>query len=166
MSPLVAHVRIRRMSQADLPQVQALDKLSFTTPWPPGSFEYELRPDSSSICLVAELIDQPLIVGVVVVWLIADEAEVATLAVTPQERGKGIARQLLATALHLAWQAGARKSQLDVRVSNAPALRLYYGFGYQPVGLRPGYYEDTHEDALLLTLDPLDPHKLEALEST
>ena len=91
-------------------------------------------------------------------------AEVATLAVAPQERGRGVGRRLLASALRLAWEAGARKSILEVRVSNTAALHLYYGVGYQPVGLRPGYYEDTHEDALLLTLDPLDPHALKALE--
>ena len=51
-----------------------------------------------------------------------------------------------------------------MRVSNTAALHLYYGLGYQAVGLRPGYYEDTHEDALLLTLDPLDPLALQALE--
>jgi ribosomal-protein-alanine N-acetyltransferase len=71
---------------------------------------------------------------------------------------------LLASALRLAWEAGARKSILEVRVSNTAALHLYYGLGYQAVGLRPGYYEDTHEDALLLTLDPLDPLALQALE--
>jgi ribosomal-protein-alanine N-acetyltransferase len=157
------------MNIADLPQVEALDRICFRTPWPEGSFRYELRPDSNSICLVAESDEaeaEPQIIGMVVVWLIADVAEVATLAVAPQERGRGIARKLLASALQLAWQAGACKSILEVRVSNTAALHLYYGFGYQAVGLRPGYYEDTHEDALLLTLDPLDLLALQALEKT
>ena len=169
MSPKAPQVHLRRMTLADLPQVEALDRVCFRTPWPEDSFRYELRPYSTSICLVAEL-DQagsePQIVGMVVVWLIADMAEVATLAVAPQERGRGVGQRLLASALRLAWEAGARKSILEVRVSNTAALHLYYGVGYQPVGLRPGYYEDTHEDALLLTLDPLDPHVLKALEKT
>ena len=167
MSPKAPQVHLRRMTLADLPQVEALDRACFRTPWPEDSFHYELRPDSTSICLVAELDEagsEPQIVGMVVVWLIADMAEVATLAVAPQERGRGVGRRLLASALQLAWEAGARKSILEVRVSNTAALHLYYGLGYQPVGLRPGYYEDTHEDALLLTLDPLDPLALQALE--
>ena len=167
MSPKALHVHLRRMTLADLPQVEVLDRACFRTPWPEDSFRYELRPDSTSICLVAELEEagsEPQIVGMVVVWLIADMAEVATLAVAPQERGRGVGRRLLASALRLAWEAGACKSILEVRVSNTVALHLYYGVGYQPVGLRPGYYEDTHEDALLLTLDPLDPHVLQALE--
>ncbi len=169
MSSKAPQVHLRRMTLADLPQVEALDRACFRTPWPEDSFRYELRPDANSICLVAESDEaeaEPQIIGMVVVWLITDIAEVATLAVAPQERGKGIARQLLASALRLAWQAGARKSILEVRVSNTAALHLYYGLGYQAVGLRPGYYEDTHEDALLLTLDPLDPLALQALEKS
>lgn len=167
MSPKAPQVHLRRMTLVDLPQVEALDRACFRTPWPEDSFRYELRPDSTSLCLVAELDEagsEPQIVGMVVVWLIADMAEVATLAIAPQERGRGVGRRLLASALQLAWEAGARKSILEVRVSNTAALHLYYGLGYQPVGLRPGYYEDTHEDALLLTLDPLDPLALQALE--
>ncbi len=159
-------VRLRRMTHADLPQVEALDRLCFSDPWPPGSFAYELRPDSASICLVAESSaesGQSRLVGNVVVWLAADEAQVATLAVAPVFRGRGIARALLAAALLEAWQLGARKSLLEVRVSNESALHLYYGMGYQAVGLRPGYYQDTREDALLLTLAEIEPEALQKL---
>ena len=159
-------VRLRRMTHADLPQVEALDQLSFRTPWPPGSFAYELRPDASSICLVAETTGEAarsVIIGNVVIWLAADEAQVATLAVAPEWRGRGAARILLAGALLQAWQLGARKSLLEVRVSNEAALHLYYGLGYKAVGLRPGYYEDTREDALLLTLEEIEPKALQRL---
>lgn len=162
-------IRLRRMTHADLPQVEALDQLSFRTPWPPGSFAYELRPDASSICLVAESLEeagQPKIVGSAVIWLVVDEAQVATLAVAPPYRGRGIARALLAAGLLQAWQKGARKSLLEARVSNQAALRLYYGMGFEAVGLRPGYYQDTHEDALLLTLEEMQPDALEKLLKT
>jgi len=103
------------------------------------------------------------IVGNVVVWLIVDEAHVATLAVAPDYRGQGVARALLAAVLLEAWRRGARKSLLEVRRSNTAALHLYYGLGFAAVGLRPGYYEDTHEDALLLTLENIQPQALEKL---
>ena len=165
MNPPVS-IRLRRMTQADLSQVEALDRLCFRTPWPPESFAYELRPDTYSVCLVAEAAGEGApggVVGNVVVWLIVDEAHVATLAVAPDYRGQGLARALLAAVLLEAWRRGARKSLLEVRRSNTAALHLYYGLGFAAVGLRPGYYEDTHEDALLLTLENIQPQALEKL---
>ncbi len=135
MNPSVS-IRLRRMTQADLPQVEALDRLSFHDPWPPGSFAYELRPDTYSVCLVAEAAREGTpggIVGNVVVWLIVDEAHVATLAVAPDYRGQGLARALAAVLLE-AWRRGARKSLLEVRRSNTAALHLYYGMGFRRSG--------------------------------
>ncbi|MGV8049458.1 MAG: ribosomal protein S18-alanine N-acetyltransferase [Anaerolineaceae bacterium] len=158
-------VHLRRMTLADLPQVEALDRICFEDPWPDESFLYELRPDSSSICLVAEQSDDLThfqIIGAIVIWLILDEAHIGTLAVSPEFRGKGIARRLLATALLQSYSAGARTSLLEVRTSNEKALHLYYGLGFEVVGVRPGYYQN-HEDAWLLTLKNLDPISLEKL---
>jgi len=69
----------------------------------------------------------------------------------------------LAVALIDAYRVGASKAFLEARKNNQDALHLYYGFGFTAVGIRPGYYPDNHEDALLLTLEELDPSKLEKL---
>ncbi len=157
--PDASQIRLRSMRADDIPQVAALDHLSFADPWPQGSFEYELKANNYSLCLVAEdpaAAEGGNIVGALVVWLIVDEAHIATIAVHPDHRHRGIGRRLLAEGLLQAAERGAVKSLLEVRSGNAEALHLYYGFGFKAVGLRPNYYPTEQEDALLLDLDPLD----------
>ena len=151
----------------DIPQVAALDDLSFADPWPQGSFEYELKANDYSLCLVAEDPDAAegrTIVGALVIWLIVDEAHIATIAVHPNYRHRGVGRRLLAEGLLQAADRGAVKSLLEVRSGNTEALHLYYGFGFKAVGLRPNYYQAEQEDALLLDLDPLDMECLRNLK--
>jgi ribosomal-protein-alanine N-acetyltransferase len=157
------------MRADDLPQVAALDHLSFADPWPQGSFEYELRANKYSLCLIAEDPDAPEgqnVVAALVIWLIVDEAHIATIAVHPNYRHRGIGRRLLAEGLLQAADRGAVKSLLEVRSGNTEALHLYYGFGFKAVGLRPSYYQAEQEDALLLDLDPLDTEFLRNLIQT
>lgn len=157
------------MRAEDIPQVAVLDHLSFADPWPQGSFEYELKASNYSLCLVAEDPDAnegQTIVGALVIWLIVDEAHIATIAVHPNYRHRGIGRRLLAEGLLQAAERGAVKSLLEVRSGNAEALHLYYGFGYKAVGLRPNYYQAEQEDALLLDLDLLNVEVLRNLRLT
>jgi len=95
-----------------------------------------------------------------------DEAHIATIAVHPDYRHRGIGRRLLAEGLLQAAEGGAVKSLLEVRAGNTEALHLYYGLGYKAVGLRPNYYQTEQEDALLLNLDPLDVEVLRNLMQT
>ena len=155
----------RLMTVDDLDVVQELDRQSFTNPWPEGAFKYELFESQNSRCWVAEIKQnqQSMVIGSAVLWIILDEAHIATLAVDPNYRGHGIGKRLLAVALIDAYNVGAKKAFLEARKNNQDALHLYYGFGFNAVGIRPGYYPDNHEDALLLSLDELDPSKLENL---
>lgn len=165
--PDASQIRLRSMRTDDIPQVAALDHLSFADPWPQGSFEYELKANNYSLCLVAEdpaAAEGGNIVGALVIWLIVDEAHIATIAVHPDHRHRGIGRRLLAEGLLQAAERGAVKSLLEVRSGNAEALHLYYGFGFKAVGLRPNYYPTEQEDALLLDLDPLDVEFLRNLK--
>lgn len=164
-----SQIRLRNMRADDIPQVAALDHLSFADPWPQGSFEYELKASNYSLCLVAEDLlatEGQSVVGALVIWIIVDEAHIATIAVHPGYRHRGIGRRLLAEGLLQAAERGAVKSLLEVRAGNAEALHLYYGFGYKAVGLRPNYYQAEQEDALLLDLDPLDAKALRNLISS
>jgi ribosomal-protein-alanine N-acetyltransferase len=146
------------MQREDLAMVSLLDQLSFNEPWPKNTFAYELTT-SYSICQVAIDPDGTL-VGVIVVWLVVDEAHIATIAVHPDHRQKGIGAGLLATALLIAAHRGAVSSLLEVRVSNQAALKLYERFGYKTTGVRKNYYQDNQEDALLLTLSELNKDQL------
>lgn len=146
------------MLPKDLPMVIEIDRLNFTEPWPAKSFSYELSTNYS-ICLVA-VDDFDLVLAEIVVWVIVDEAHIATIAVHPDHQRRGIASALLTEALMLAMERGASTSLLEVRPSNTAALKLYQRFGYEVVGVRKEYYQDNKEDALLLNLFELDIEKL------
>ena len=151
-------VVIRSMRIEDLEQVHALDRLSFTLPWPESAFRYELLDNPHSLLWVAEAGGpEARIIGVVVVWLILDEAHIATIAVHPDHRHKGIGARLLATALKNAILNGSLTATLEVRSQNASAQSLYRQFHFEIVGRRPRYYRDNNEDALLMTVDLTRP---------
>jgi ribosomal-protein-alanine N-acetyltransferase len=162
-------LELRSMRAEDLPQVAALDQLSFADPWPQGSFEYELKANNYSLCLVAEDPDAAegeTVVGALVIWLIVDEAHIATIAVHPNYRHRGIGRKLLVEGLLQAAERGAVKSLLEVRSGNLEALHLYFGFGYKVVGLRPNYYQAEGEDGVLLDVAALDLEFLRNIKLT
>ncbi len=154
---------LRPMTLADIPQVEALDRECFPTPWPEDAFRYELTRNPHAFCWVAE-IDSPtgqsVIIGDIVVWLVVDEAHVSTIAVSPAFRKQGIAQRLLAKVLQICKEKGAVQSMLEVRKSNLAAQRLYQKFGFIVVGKRKGYYKDKQEDAVLMTLPVLDDEEL------
>jgi len=108
--------------------------------------------------------DPPLLVAMIVIWLIIDEAHVASIAVEHEFRRQGIARRLLAFALIDAYHAGMAKSFLEVRRGNKAAIAMYELFGYREVGVRRRYYQDNGEDAVLMDLDPLDLERLIPLQ--
>ena len=160
---------IRPMGWADLDQVLEIDRMSFSLPWPESAYRYELADNPASLLWVAEATPPESewadIAGMIVVWLILDEAHIATLAVHPDYRGRGISRQLLSVALYESAHKGARRAMLEVRAGNLVAQNLYRKFGFEVVSRRPHYYKDNNEDALLMNLDPLGEQYLGWLES-
>jgi [ribosomal protein S18]-alanine N-acetyltransferase len=146
---------IRHMQLDDLDAVHTIDVLSFSLPWPERSFRFELLDNPNSRQWVAEVIGEdgrPRLAGVIVVWMIVDEAHIGTIAVHPDLRRMGIGRKLLETALDAARQAGMLTVFLEVRRSNRAAQELYKQYGFQVTGIRLRYYQDTGEDALLMEL--------------
>jgi ribosomal-protein-alanine N-acetyltransferase len=161
-------ILIRPMKIEDLEAVQAIDRVSFSMPWPASAYKYELNENPLSMLWVAE--ENPFhggagIVGLIVVWFIVDEAHIATLAVHPDYRGKGYSKALLATALSTAIRKGYTKATLEVRAKNFVAQRLYREFGFEIVGQRPRYYRDNNEDAIIMTVTNLDRVYLDWLEN-
>lgn len=142
------------MTLEDVPQVQAIDQLSFSLPWPESSFKFELTENENSLCQVAVVDGR--IAAMIVVWIIVDEAHVGTIATHPDFRGRGLARQLLAHTLLQAMPLGAVLAMLEVRRGNTPAIQLYEAFGFEVCGERRHYYQDNGEDALLMTLPKLE----------
>ena len=146
------------MGLHDVERVHAIDILSFSLPWSERSYRFELMENKNALVFVAEVDGadgQPLVIGVIVIWVILDEAHIATLAVHPDYRKIGAARRLLAHGLRAAAGRGAVLAYLEVRRSNHAAQALYESFGFDVVGERPRYYKDNQEDALLMTLNDL-----------
>jgi ribosomal-protein-alanine N-acetyltransferase len=140
---------IRAMTAQDLPAVAEIDAISFHQPWPPAAFEVELI-NSNARCWVAELDGR--ITAALVIWRVLDEAHIATIAVHPDFRQRGIGKALLQAGMQAAFAEGARIYHLEVRAGNLAAQEMYTGFGYEVVGRRPKYYKDNGEDALLMGL--------------
>ncbi len=143
-------VEVRRARPEDLPRILEVERAAFSTPWSETSFR-TLMPLSRVIVRVAELDGR--VVGHGVVWRVADEGELANLAVDPDVHGHGVGRILLDQLLAEAREAGITHVFLEVRESNLPARRLYSSRGFREVGLRPGYYRRPTEDALVLRLE-------------
>ncbi len=159
--------RIRAMQTADLVQVQYIDRNSFSLPWPTSAYNYELS-NPQSLLWVAEIPGEekpPKIIGMIVMWLIVDEAHIATLAVEPEYKRQGIGRNLLAIALREAAHIGMREATLEVRANNLVAQSLYQKFKFEIVGFRPHYYRDNSEDALIMTMKNLGKTYLDYLDN-
>ncbi|MGD0123269.1 MAG: ribosomal protein S18-alanine N-acetyltransferase [Candidatus Limnocylindrales bacterium] len=147
-------VTVELMKVDDLPEVQVIERESFTTPWPPHAYRQELENNRLAQYIVARCGDT--IVGFAGIWLLVDEAHVTTVATRRSWRRQGIGDRLLLALLDLARTRGAHEATLEVRPSNISARRLYEKYGFKVVGVRPRYYSDDNEDALIMTTESLD----------
>ncbi len=156
----------RRMKLEDVVEVHALDVASFSLPWPERSFRYELTENPASRMWVAEDPQHPQghqIHAMLGLWLIMDEVHIGTIAVIREERRKGLGQRLLAHALLEASNEGARRVYLEVRAGNTEAQRMYHKFGFEITAVRPRYYSDNYEDALMMNWEAIDREKLERI---
>jgi ribosomal-protein-alanine N-acetyltransferase len=147
----------------DIPAVHAIESASFPTPWPPYAFRGELETNRMAHYLVVRA--GARVIAYAGVWLMVDEAHVTTFAVLPAYRRRGIGARLLSEIIELSAALGATVVTLEVRLSNAGARRLYQRFGFRPVGVRPRYYSDNGEDALIMTTDRLDAPEMVSLRT-
>jgi len=152
-------MNIRRMTLDDLAQVVAIDQASFSLPWPERSFRFEVTENPAARAWVVELNGR--ILGMIVAWLLVDEAHIATIATHPDVRRQGIASRLLIFALQTMQSEGAQTSVLEVRESNQGAQEMYRKLGFEEAGRRPRYYKDNDEDAILMSLEGLNVEKFE-----
>lgn len=161
--PTTVHITVRPMRIDDLAQVQAIDEISFSTPWPKNAYRFELLENPNGYCWVVEADDR--LAGMIVCWLIVDEVHIATIAVSPDYRGLGIGKGLVITGLRHLIPKGALSATLEVRAGNFVAQNLYRHFGFEVVGERKRYYQDNKEDALLMTVTPLGSDYLAWLDT-
>jgi [ribosomal protein S18]-alanine N-acetyltransferase len=138
---------IRPLGYADLPQVIAIERRAFTTPWSLAMFVLELSKPSG-LCLAAIDPEAGRLVGYLMLSRYDTVWHLMNVAVEPARRREGIAWALLDQMID---RAGAEQQYtLEVRTSNAPAIALYERFGFRSAGTRPRYYRDTGEDAVIM----------------
>jgi len=146
-------LNVEPMTLDDVADVHRIESASFPTPWPDYAFRQEIQTNRLAHYLIVRAGDETI--GYGGMWLMVDEAHVTTFAVLPGWRRRGAGATLMLALMHLAVELNARMVTLEVRLSNHPARALYAGFGFRPVGIRPRYYSDNNEDALIMTTAPL-----------
>ncbi len=141
-------IRFKRMSKSYLDDVLEIENMSFPTPWSRMAFSHEIGNNDFAYYIIA--LEGDKVVGYAGMWIILDEGHVTTLAVHPSQRRKRIGGALLCELFKEATRRGCVKMTLEVRPSNFAALKLYENTGFVSHGVRPGYYSDTGEDAVIM----------------
>lgn len=141
-------ISLRSMTKEDIDGILVIEKMSFTTPWSRESFEKEVTENNLARYIVAEI--DEYIVGYGGIWLILDEGHVTNIAVHKYYRGYGIGHVLVDGLIDICNELGILRMTLEVRESNLPARNLYRDHGFIDIGIRPGYYADNRENAVIM----------------
>ncbi len=151
-------IKIRRMGVEDVEVVHSIDQRSFSLPWPENAFRYEVLENPHARVWVAEIEADggKQVIGMICIWMVLDEAHIATIAIEPVFRRRGVGERLLLHSMKEARRESAVLAYLEVRSSNIAAQQMYRKFGFEVTGLRPRYYANNQEDAILMTLNKLD----------
>ena len=150
-------MEIRRLSIQDLDAIVEIENAVYPTPWSRSMFAGELAKPSS-LSLGAFDAQEGGLVAYLIVSRYVDAWHIMNVAVHPESRRQGVASRLLDELFELTSGDPRRGYTLEVRVSNATAIALYERFGFEPSGIRRGYYTDNREDALIMWRDPLPEH--------
>jgi ribosomal-protein-alanine N-acetyltransferase len=143
-------VDIRPLALGDLNAIEKIERRSYPTPWSRSMFAGELAKPAS-MCLGAFEGEQ--LAGYLIISRYVDAWHVMNIAVAPQFRRRGIATALLQKLFELTEDGSRRGYTLEVRTSNAGAIKLYERLGFTARGIRRGYYTDNREDALIMWRD-------------
>jgi ribosomal-protein-alanine N-acetyltransferase len=143
-----------------LSEILAVEEACFSAPWTRKMLEGELSGNPFAHFLVArprreEEASKQAILGYLCYWIVFEEVRLMNLAVIESMRHRGIARSLVSTALQTGVSQSAHRAVLEVRASNRAAQALYQGFGFSQTAVRPKYYTNPVEDAVLMELDPI-----------
>jgi [ribosomal protein S18]-alanine N-acetyltransferase len=142
-------LEIVRMRRRHLKGVMAIERQVYPRPWSPNLFLSEMGEMRNRAYFVARMGRDVVGYGGIMMTY-GDEAHVTTIAVDPTYHRRKIGTRLLYELVREGIRMGARAVSLEVRVSNSGAQRLYAQFGFRPVGIRKGYYQETNEDALVM----------------
>ncbi|GIP16333.1 ribosomal-protein-alanine acetyltransferase [Paenibacillus montaniterrae] len=151
MGVVVEKLVFRKMTLDDLPSIMKIEQDSFATPWTEEAFRNELTNNMFAQYMVMEYEGE--VIGYAGMWIIVDEAHITNVAILTPYRGQGLGKLLMAELQRTASFLGAVRMTLEVRASNEIAQRLYRRYGFVNSGVRPGYYSDNQEDAIIMWAD-------------
>lgn len=144
----MSKIIIRDMREDDIDEVLDIEKKSFKTPWSRDAFKKEVNENKLARYIVASIDGK--VIGYGGIWLIVDEGHITNIAVHPSFRGLGIGKLLVEGLIEICKNRGISRMTLEVRKSNKIAQSLYKKYGFRECGIRPGYYTDTKEDAIIM----------------
>lgn len=139
---------IRRAETEDADFMSMVDLECFSIPWSSDAFRREIVQNRIAFYVVAE--HEEKIVGYMGFWRIENEAHITNVAVLPEYRRRKVGAKLIEHVMDFAREVGIDAYTLEVRRSNIAAINLYEGFGFEEEGVRPGYYFDNGEDAIIM----------------
>ena len=142
------------MRLVDLDEIMDIERRSYKNPWARQVFIEEMDREWAHVDVLRDRTERRnKVIGFINYWLVRDEVHVLNVSVLPEERRKGHASRLIAHVIEYARRHGSRFVTLEVRRSNHGALKLYRSFGFRSVGIRPKYYAEEGEDAIVMLLD-------------
>ena len=149
------NIAVHRLTLADLPAIERIERASYPMPWSRSMFAGELAKPSSISLGAFDADAGGILVGYLIISRYVDAWHIMNVAVAPAYRRKGIASRLLDELFAVTEGDPQRGYTLEVRVSNGGAIALYERAGFQATGVRRGYYTDNREDALVMWKDPV-----------
>lgn len=148
-------MKIVNLSVNNIPAVAELEKECFVHPWSEQSIrDYFGNPDAHFFVATDDTENgdgKSAVVGYIGSYIVCDEAYITNVAVKKSSRQQGIGTALLEKCVDCAKGCGASFISLEVRISNTPAINLYKRAGFESAGVRPSFYRDPTEDALIMT---------------
>jgi len=149
---------LRAMIQDDLEDVLSIEQRSFISPWNRNMFIQELSsPIARNLTLWVTTGKSRVLAGYMIFWIVAKEVHLQKIAIRPEFRRRNVATCLMRALMHSAREEQCRTVFLEVRRSNAAAIKLYEKFGLNTKGVRCSYYSEQGEDALIMGMDLTDP---------
>lgn len=139
----------REMTAADIKAVVKIEADSFYDAWNENMLLGELNNSLTHYLVMEQAGD---VIGYAGFWLVTGEAQITRVAVAKAQRGMGYGTRLAAALVAKAWELGAEAVTLEVRESNIAAQKVYLTCGFASEGVRPNYYEDNHENAVIMWL--------------
>jgi ribosomal-protein-alanine N-acetyltransferase len=131
-------------------QILDIENISFPVPWSANAFEEEINKNISNLWAI---ISEQRLFAYICFWMFDEEIHILNFAVHPKKRNMGMGKILLQNVIDTGASCGVENIWLEVRPSNIPALSIYKKFGFVEAGLRKAYYSDSHEDAIIMSLD-------------